>query len=110
MNLSEEADPPQDAFDDVAIDPDIADLAAMFLHAKKAEIGTLRSTLERGDFRLLRQAGHNLAGSGGGYGFPRLSALGAALSAAARAEDSDAVRETLNLLSRYLAVWTRRYG
>lgn len=110
MNPSEEADLPPDAFEDVAIDPDIADLAAMFLHAKKAEMGTLRSTLERGDFRMLRQAGHNLAGSGGGYGFPRLSALGAALSAAARAENAHAVRETLDLLTRYLTVWTRRYG
>lgn len=101
---------PPDAFEGVTIDPDVADLAALFLHSKRAEVRALFEPLERGDFTLLRQVGHNLAGSGGGYGFPRLSELGVSLSNAARAQNAMAVREVLTRLNAYLAAWTRRYG
>lgn len=101
---------PADAFDDVNIDPDMIDLVAMFLHAKRAEVRGLSEALAKRDFRALRTAGHNLSGSGGAYGFPRLSSLGSALSAAARSEDVTAIRDTLATLGAYLSAWTRRYG
>lgn len=101
---------PDDAFDDVTIDPDMVDLVAMFLHAKRAEVHALSEALARRDFRRLRTAGHNLSGSGGAYGFPRLSSLGSALASAGRGEDVAAARDTLSSLSAYLTAWTRRYG
>lgn len=109
-NPEEEIEHPTDAFEEVEVDPDIADLTAMFLQAKRAELRGHYDTLARGDFATLRMIGHNLAGSGGGYGFPRLSQLGTTLSMAARAGDAEAVRATLRELNRYLTAWVQRFG
>lgn len=109
-NEHESTDWPSDAFDDVVIDPDLADLCGMFLQSKRSEVQAMMATLDRPDFLELRRMGHNLAGSGGAYGFPRLSTFGVSLAERARAENVDGVREVLSTLLRYLRAWSKRYG
>ena len=80
-----------DVFARVAIDPDTADLVPAFLARRRSELVSLMHAFGRSDYDALRKSGHNLVGSGAGYGFPRLSELGAELSAAARDKDRAAL-------------------
>jgi len=52
--------------------------------------------------REIRRIGHNRKGTGAGYGFPRLTEIGAELEAAALRLDTSAIREQLEHLPVYL--------
>jgi HPt (histidine-containing phosphotransfer) domain-containing protein len=58
--------------------------------------------LGSGDFEQLSQIAHRMAGSGGLYGFGRLTELGALLEASARAADRAGMDEHLQALRVYL--------
>ena len=55
-----------------------------------------------GDFETVIILGHNLRGSGGGFGFQAITDLGAALEGAAESADIDAVRKRLLELTSFL--------
>jgi HPt (histidine-containing phosphotransfer) domain-containing protein len=59
----------------------------------------MRLALEQSDFAAIRDLGHKLSGTGAGYGFPRISEIGAALEAAARSSDTSAIRMQLDALA-----------
>jgi HPt (histidine-containing phosphotransfer) domain-containing protein len=58
--------------------------------------------LDRADFEAVTILGHNLRGSGGGFGFQAITDIGANLEAAAGNGDVGASREWVAELSRYL--------
>ena len=58
--------------------------------------------LSASDFKRLADLGHQLKGSGGGYGFPELSRLGAALEQSAKQTDRLTLRRHLSELKIYL--------
>jgi HPt (histidine-containing phosphotransfer) domain-containing protein len=58
--------------------------------------------LDRSDFELVARLGHNLSGSGGAYGFPPITDIGAALEQSAVNADHEASRSRINELSDYL--------
>ena len=60
----------------VSIDKDLRDIVPGYLETRRAELPGLLAFHSAGDLESLRKAGHKLAGSGGGYGFDRLSELG----------------------------------
>jgi histidine phosphotransfer protein HptB len=59
------------------------------------ELETLREALNSGDYECIRSLGHNLKGTGTGYGFPALSAIGKEL-------EQDALRQDAPSTSRHL--------
>lgn len=59
--------------------------------------------LENLDHKYLRVYGHGLKGSGGGYGIPRLTEVGAVIEEAAKRSDAGEVREQLANLEIYLS-------
>ena len=62
----------------------------------------MSEALERGDFGPVAILAHNMRGSGGAYGFPAITDMGAGLEQAAESADAEASRGGLGALSRYL--------
>ena len=58
--------------------------------------------LAASDFARLKVLGHNLKGTGGGYGLPELTRLGAALEQSAKQTDCVGLRTQLTELGNYL--------
>ena len=74
-------------------------LAPEYLSHRRQDIEAIGAALDRSDFATIRTLSHRMSGTGAGYGFPRISELGAAIEAAAAAQDAAAIRTHLAELS-----------
>jgi HPt (histidine-containing phosphotransfer) domain-containing protein len=100
----ESTDPALDAGSPVVlIDPDLADLVPEFLESCRAEAARLTAALEADDLQALQRTGHNLKGSGSGYGFDRISEIGGMMESAARDGNRVALQAAVTALADYLA-------
>ncbi len=86
------------------VDPDLSDLIPTFLERKRRDARAILSgvTVEPIDFETVSRIAHNLKGEGGSYGLDVVSLYGAAIEAAARQHDVEAIRGYANELSAYL--------
>ncbi len=73
-----------------------------YLTKRREDVGTMQAALDRADFHTIRELAHKISGTGGSYGFPRLTEIGTALESAARQENPEQVRAQVEELSRYL--------
>lgn len=64
---------------ELADDPEMADLLREFVQDLALKCANIREALQTNDLVMLRRMGHQLKGSGGGYGYSSLSAAGGAL-------------------------------
>jgi CheY-like chemotaxis protein len=81
------------AFEIPEIPADLADLAQEYLGNRKTDAASLRDAIDRRAFDDARRLGHNMKGSGAGYGFRFVSGLGARIEqAAARGDASEVIR------------------
>jgi HPt (histidine-containing phosphotransfer) domain-containing protein len=87
----------------VTVDKDLEDLIPGFLANRRRDIEKVEAQLANGDFDGIRIVGHSMKGSGGGYGFPFITEIGAGLERAAIARDADIIRDAISQLRRYLA-------
>lgn len=85
-----------------AIDPIVRPLVPRYLENRRRELARLESLLADGKMAELRIIGHDLRGSGGGYGLPSLSVIGATLETAALAGDTAALRAGIDQLRDFL--------
>ena len=90
----------------VRLDESLRDLAPGYLDNRRGDLGRLGAALDRGDWETLRVVGHNMKGTGAGYGFEAISDIGAALEAAAREQDATRAGEHVAALARFLAAVT----
>lgn len=67
-------------------DASYADIVVQFVDALPERLEIMRQALEAADFEALRKAAHQLKGSGGGYGYPVLTAKAADLEKQAKSE------------------------
>lgn len=86
----------------VSIDKDIQDIVPGYVETRRREIPELLAFHSAGDLESLRKAGHKLAGSGGGYGFDRISELGTQIETLSRAGDAAGVAARLADLRDYI--------
>ena len=86
----------------VRIDPDIADLIPEYLEHCREDLASARQAVEKGDHAAIEVIGHGLKGSGGGYGFDKLTEIGARLEQAAKSADSKAEADCLREIEQYL--------
>jgi len=93
----------------VTIDADLEELIPGFMENRRQDIEKLLSASANGDFECLRSIGHSLKGVGGGYGFMRITELGAAIETAAREKNTDIARKCIIELSEYLQGVEIRY-
>jgi CheY-like chemotaxis protein len=83
------------------IPPEMADLAEQYLRNRCTDAETLREAAGAGDFAEARRRGHNMKGSGTGYGFPHVSQLGARIERAAEARDAGELQRCADALFAY---------
>jgi HPt (histidine-containing phosphotransfer) domain-containing protein len=87
----------------IAVDAQIAALVPRFLANRAADVDKIRAALAGADFESVRVAAHGMKGAGGGYGFPEISRLGAAMEEGARQRDAAAISALVASLEAYLA-------
>jgi len=86
----------------VNIDPDLEDLIPGFLENRIKDIEKLKNAASQGDFAVLKSVGHSLKGVGGGYGFARITELGAGIEASAKINDMERINILISDLADYL--------
>ncbi len=87
----------------VSIEKDLEVLVQRFLARKREDLDSARIALAAGDYETIRRIGHDLRGAGEGFGFPELSAFGAALEGAAIARNERALGEQLTAVEQFLS-------
>jgi PAS domain S-box-containing protein len=87
----------------VVVDPDIHDLVPRFLENQRNNAALVLELVGKNDFASIRRIGHNMKGTGKGYGFEIISSHGAALEQAATRSRAGDVRRVATELADYLA-------
>ncbi len=87
---------------EVRIDADLADLIPRYLDNRKVDLRDSRDALRIGDFARLQRIGHNIRGSGGGYGFAMLAEIGTRLEQSAIAQQVGQAESCLEDLADFL--------
>jgi CheY-like chemotaxis protein/HPt (histidine-containing phosphotransfer) domain-containing protein len=87
----------------IALDESLRDLAPGYLDNRRGDLARLAAALAAGDWETLRVVGHNIKGTGAGYGFDAISGIGAGLEAAAKERDAARTAGCVDELTRFLA-------
>ncbi len=87
----------------VMVEKDLEGLVQRFLVRKRDDLERARAALSTGDFETIRRIGHDLKGAGEGFGFPELSAFGAALERAAVLHNERALADELAAVDQFLS-------
>jgi signal transduction histidine kinase/DNA-binding response OmpR family regulator/CHASE3 domain sensor protein len=84
------------------VSKEVLELVPQYLASKEKQIEEARTNLAIRDFGPIRRFGHNLKGTGRGYGFPSIEELGKELEKAAQQADASRVAEQLDALHRFV--------
>jgi len=82
--------------------PGVEEAVPLFLEMAHEDLGNLAEALRKADFARIRFIGHDLKGSGGGYGFDGASAIGRLLEDAAKRSDGAEAGRQIAALREYL--------
>jgi HPt (histidine-containing phosphotransfer) domain-containing protein len=84
------------------ISDEILALVPQYLASKDKQIEEVRAALASGDFGPVRRFGHNLKGTGRGYGFPPIEEMGREIEQAAIQADAGRIADQLAALHRFV--------
>jgi len=84
-------------------DKDVRELAPAYLGSRRDEMGAYQEALAKSDFDTLCGLGHKIKGSGGGFGFDRITEIGIELESAAKAQDLLGIERAIAKLTDFLA-------
>jgi HPt (histidine-containing phosphotransfer) domain-containing protein len=87
----------------VAVDPDIIDLAEIFLSNRRSQIQEWREAVAAGNTQLLHRLGHEIKGTAGSFGFHDLSKLGAQLEHTLAEGNIEGTEYTVKQMIDYLS-------
>ena len=87
----------------VAVEDWLKPVVGGYLEKRRGDIRKLRDALDHGDFEAIRTLGHQMSGTGGGYGFEPITKIGSVLEDAALAGDSARIRAGIEDLEHYLS-------
>jgi HPt (histidine-containing phosphotransfer) domain-containing protein len=87
---------------DVRVAPEIASLVPEFLEQIRERCRLIRGAAERRDLQQAQATAHQIIGSGGTYGFERISEFGRALESAAEMADVQELHRLVAELEHYL--------
>ncbi len=92
----------------VKVDAGLSEIIPWYLETRRTDLQACTAALAAGDFDRIRTLGHNLRGTGGGYGFPKLSEIGESIESAAQQADAATIETQLKELAKYLdeVKWT----
>lgn len=83
-------------------DPEFIELIKEYIKYLKSSIPDIRSKLANNEFYDVMKFGHNIKGSGGGYGFMELSDMGKGLELAAKDENSNECQKYLSQIELFI--------
>ena len=86
----------------VKIMPEIFDLIPGYLQNRENDIKLISDALANNDMEVLRKKGHDMKGSGKGYGFDTISEIGEKIEMAAKSGESKIIEEQLVVFKDYL--------
>lgn len=86
----------------VEISRDLEAIVPTFLDNRKKDVQTLRNALSKQDFWTIQTLGHRMKGDGGGFGFDRITEIGAAMERAAKLEDYSTIEQHIVQLEDFL--------
>jgi CheY-like chemotaxis protein len=81
---------------------EVEELAPWYLDKRRSDLVALAAALQSGDYDAIRILGHNMKGSGAGYGFAAITKIGAALEAAAKKKFDGPIGVQISALGDYL--------
>jgi CheY-like chemotaxis protein len=73
-----------------------------YLDNRRGDVRTILEALAVSDYAIIRELGHKMSGTGSGYGFSRITEIGAAMEKAAKEQNAAEIRSWVNELSRYI--------
>jgi PAS domain S-box-containing protein len=86
----------------VRVDSGLAELVPGFLENRRRDVEAIAAALAHEDYENVRILGHNMKGSGAGYGLNRITEIGASLEQAAGRREPEEIRARAAELARYL--------
>jgi len=86
----------------ININPELLPHTTSYISRKLQEIPGLLQAAAEADYKRLRHYGHALKGSGGAYGLPQLSIIGAKIETAAISSDLKTAREQILEMETFL--------
>jgi signal transduction histidine kinase/CheY-like chemotaxis protein/HPt (histidine-containing phosphotransfer) domain-containing protein len=93
----------------VRVEEGMEDVVPGYLEKRRAEVPLYREALSAADFPTISRLAHKMKGTGTGYGFERLTELGATLETAARAGDAASVTKALDEFALYVTTVELEY-
>ena len=85
------------------LSPKLRALAQRYLDNRSRDLLRLQEALEVEDFQTIRTIGHNMKGSGSGYGFQQLTSIGKRLESAADEQAYAEISVQISALASYLS-------
>ncbi|GAB6888750.1 hypothetical protein JCM13304A_22490 [Desulfothermus okinawensis JCM 13304] len=86
----------------ITIDSELEEIVPLFLENRKNDIKVIENSLKEKDFNTIKRLGHSMKGTGGGYGFDRVTEIGAAIEEAAKNQNSSEIQQQIDTLKDYL--------
>ena len=86
----------------VRVDAGLAELIPGFLEHRRKDVEAIAAALACADYEHVRILGHNMKGSGAGYGLDRITEIGASLEQAAGRRAPEEIRARAAELARYV--------
>ncbi len=90
---------PERIVSELADDPEIAEIIPEFVESLDGQLRAIRQAVSGKSFDDVRRAAHKLKGAGGGYGYPVLTDVAAAVEKHAKAGDADALSGAMEHLT-----------
>ena len=85
------------------ITSELRSIVPQFLKAQHTHLAEVTTSLASGDFARIQSIGHDMKGTGAGYGFPEISKIGDIFEAAGRSKNEEIIRSQLVNLAEYLS-------
>jgi HPt (histidine-containing phosphotransfer) domain-containing protein len=86
----------------IECDAELEGLIPNYLKNRSNDIKTIRECLTSGDFEKILTLGHSMKGSGGGYGFDKITEIGGRIETAAEAKDVAEIDSAVQTLEDYV--------
>jgi len=86
----------------VSIEAEIKELIPEYLSNRQGDIRCMLEGLDKSNFQAIRIIGHTMKGSGGSYGFNRISQIGLALEQGGQEANAGKIRKSIDELTDYL--------
>ena len=87
----------------IKVNPRIGDIVESYLEHRNDDVDIILKALDRGDFDRISHLAHDLVGTGGSFGFEKMSLIGRSLESAAAANQADEIKQLVVDLAEYLS-------